>query len=105
VLAATYSKQADRTGDYQVTFTIRNTGSGAADGWAVTAQFSGSGSVSSRDAVAAGAGPGAVMFTPKSGNRVIAPGGSITFGFKVSATGSRAPTMTGCTINGGTCSG
>jgi hypothetical protein len=100
-LTAAFAKTSDWGSGYQAQYTITNNGSGTINGWTVDFELPpGTSAGTYWDATLTQSGAH-YTFKNREYNGTIAAGASATFGFVVSGSG----TPTGCTLNGGSCSG
>lgn len=92
---------------YQGEVAVGNSGGGSADAWVVTITLPALAVVTTSWEADFGQQGTTVIFTPKSWNRTVAPGGSVRFGFEVALNatllGPKAPLS--CTIDGASCTG
>ncbi|GAA4614166.1 hypothetical protein GCM10023195_61750 [Actinoallomurus liliacearum] len=100
-LTATFAKTSDWGSGYQGQFTVKNDGSSAVSGWTVAFDLPSGSSVGTYwDALLTQSGSH-YTFKNRDYNASVPAGGSVSFGFVVSGSG----TPTGCTLNGAACDG
>ncbi|MFD0687933.1 cellulose binding domain-containing protein [Actinomadura fibrosa] len=100
-VTATFAKTSDWGSGYEAKYTIKNDTGAAVSGWRVEFDVpSGSTIGSYWDALLTTSGQHAA-FTNRDYNASIAPGGTASFGFLVSGSG----TPQNCTVNGASCTG
>jgi hypothetical protein len=101
-VTASFSKTSDWGSGYQASFTITNGGTTAVSGWQVAFDLPSGSSVGTYwDALETTASGGHYVFANRDYNGSIAPGGTASFGFVASGSG----TPTGCLVNGAACGG
>jgi hypothetical protein len=98
----THDQNTRWPGGFQEQFFVANCGTTTIDGWTVTVHFSGTVSINVWNAGRSGGTATVVPFTALDYDRVIGPGGSVTFGFNATYGGADR-VITGCEISGGTC--
>lgn len=98
----TYRNQSEWQGGFVATVTVRNTGAAPVDGWIVTFRFPGDQQVTSGWNATLGQTGATVTARNVDWNRVVAPGGSATFGVQGRWNASDAP-PTGFSLNGAVC--
>ncbi|MEV5709152.1 cellulose binding domain-containing protein [Actinoallomurus sp. NPDC052274] len=100
-LTATFAKTSDWGSGYQGQFTVTNNGSSAVSGWTVAFDLPSGSSVGTYwDALLTQSGS-RYTFKNRDYNASVPAGGSVSFGFVVSGSG----TPSGCTLNGAACDG
>ncbi|MFI5837842.1 cellulose binding domain-containing protein [Micromonospora sp. NPDC051300] len=98
----TYRNQSEWSGGYVATVTVQNTSTTAVDGWIVTFGYPGDQQVTSAWNATVGQTGATVTARNVDWNRVLAPGGSATFGVQGRWGASDAP-PTGFSLNGVGC--
>ncbi|QLQ35373.1 cellulose binding domain-containing protein [Micromonospora robiginosa] len=98
----TYRNQSEWSGGFVATVTVQNTSTAPVDGWIVTFGYPGDQQVTSAWNATVGQTGAAVTARNVDWNRVLAPGGSATFGVQGRWGASDAP-PTGFSLNGAGC--
>lgn len=97
-----YRNQSEWPGGFVATVTVQNTGTAPVDGWIVAFGYPGDQRVTSAWSAIVGQSGATVTARNLDWNRVIAPGGSATFGLQGRWDASDAP-PTGFSLNGAAC--
>lgn len=102
---ATFHKDTDWGTGFQGTYTVTNTSTAAVSGWQVQFDLAANETVGTFwDALVTRSGTNHYTAVNRDYNATIAPGGSVTFGFVVSYTGTQSDPAN-CTVNGAACGG
>jgi cellulose binding protein with CBM2 domain len=104
-VTATFTKTQDWGTGYQATYTITNTGPAALSSWTITFGLPAGQQMGTFWDATQTASANPVTFVNRAYNGTVpAGGGTVTFGFVVSYSGTFAPPVN-CTVNGGACGG